>query len=193
MHYYRPTSSTGWDPNWWLHESSALAAETVLVPHYKTAFCRLWDWAVKPQQSMDTDETGHLALPFILYLMDTFSTKIPARIYEASVEDCPSMLAVEVLSQQLTKIGTNFETAFLNYCVAVAPELPGRREWLLELDQIVGHRSYRERFKDYPINDINDVPVHHLGCRYFRFKPDTTSSKHSIELKFVEISHPGSN
>lgn len=190
LHFYKPLKYNSWDPNWWLHESSALATEVIGIPEYPIAFRKLWEWVTRPHLALDTDKDGHRALPFLLYLMNEIALDLPASLYRYSPDQTDSMLATDILSSELAGRGLDFQKVFLGYCAAVAPQTGPMPDWLEPIISLLGRRSFSERYQHYDVHSHCGWPIEHLACRYFRFAPPNSGEPNqSLEIRITEINH----
>lgn len=176
------------DPNWWLHEATALAIEAQLADTGPSVCSPLlWTWATSPERSIDSDVGGTLAAPFLLYLMRKFGTDLLSELYRVTENEVSGMRGCEmiacVLERRGLELASNEEVDCFGsgYCVDAAfigegeTYLPG--EWR----DIAGPRALSGRFEAYPVVMTEFAfPINHLGCRYFEFAPTTSSRRLEI-------------
>ncbi len=177
LHWHK--AALGSDPNWWLHESVALAVERFVYPDQPSSYPRFWEWATRPELSLESDPDGNLAAPFIQFLTTRLEPSFVPRLYDTTQDQVPSMRATEILDWQLQQRGLHLASdcadepsVFIDYCVDAV--LLGVTDTFLDsgIGEIVGPRAISDAFRAFPVRDAGrNMPIDHLGCRYFDFIP----------------------
>jgi hypothetical protein len=162
------------DPNWWLHESVALAIEWFLGGASGKLTPHLWNWANAPHISCQADELGFQAFPWLVYLMETFGKWFPARLYNQVLSnnsaqhvgpiEASDWLAGFIRTQKTQGEEATLSSQFLRYaCLwALPPEqLP---TWAQNFVQVVGRPVWTS------VVFVNDSvwrvpPIERLGFR----------------------------
>jgi hypothetical protein len=167
------------DPNWWLHEASALAIEAALCDESPECYPLLWDWATTPSRSLDADDAGGFAAPLLMYLMRTLpdGDRLPADIYRVDPQAVPNMGGTDLLDHVLKSRGTRLAAASGEECFAsrfcVDAAFVGTPGSVLDqrIHDVVGARAVTDVFDRFPLDAAATAcPVDHLGCRYFQFR-----------------------
>lgn len=201
------------DPNWWLHEASALAVESAICHESPECFPLFWEWATIPSRSLDVDDAGGTAAPFLMYLMRALpdGSRIPADLYSIEPRSDASMSGTDLLEAVLKSRGTRLaavsgEDCFASrYCVDAA--FVGSSDSLLDprILDVVGPRCIADVFERFPVQSAGlRCPVDHLGCRYFQFRipstqhglritvaPDLSRGPNMLRCELVVIGHDG--
>ncbi len=167
------------DPNRWLHEASALAIEAALCDDSPECYHFFWEWATTPSRSLDADDAGGFAAPFLMYLMRTLpeGDRLPADIYRVDPQTVPDMGGTDLLDHVLKSRGTRLAAVSGEECFAsrfcVDAAFVGTPDSLLDprIRDVVGSRCVTDVFDRLPVQDAaTECPVDHLGCRYFQFR-----------------------
>jgi hypothetical protein len=178
------------DPNWWLHEATALAVEAELAVDVSW-YPWLWTWATQPQRSLESDATGAMAAPFIQYLMRRFGRPFAASIYRISASSAPTMRGTELLDAAIRVQTTNSQSddgsrlseLFLDYCVEAVAPLPGQTFLDPSITQIVGRRLMTAHVSELPFEISNsESTIDHLGCRYIEISRPLHGRRFKLEL-----------
>ena len=202
------------DPNWWMHEATAIALEAALCSEDPECYPMLWDWATSPQRSLESDLIGFLAAPFVMFLMQALDRRWPAELYRVTSEQVPSMRGTEIINHVfqtqrpggLPLAAVSGDDWFASrYCVDAG--LLGASETLLDsrIGKVVGSRAMADVFTGSRIAEAaGNLSVDHLGCRYFQFVPPENSARLQISVipdqpegwecfrgEFVLVGHDG--
>jgi len=175
------------DPNWWLHEATALALESEISPAPTASFPLLWNWATSPEQSLEGDPYGTLAAPFLIYLGRRFGWDLLADVYRATEHDVEGMRGVDLLARALGRRGDSppdFKDCFARgYCVDAAFIGDGASVLPAEIKDVIGPRALSGRFTRYPVDGAaRNLVINHLGCRYFEFTPTQASRMLKVQV-----------
>ncbi|MCA9061515.1 MAG: hypothetical protein KDA96_00570 [Planctomycetaceae bacterium] len=165
------------DPNWWLHEAVALAIEATAGESVALWFPWLWDWAVSPHVSIESDSSGSAAAPFLMFLINRCGPSLPAMIYSLTPGDVVSMGAADLLDHAISRVDSsrNLADEFLTFCTHAG--LLGVNGCELDplIETVVGRRARTARHSEVGTQQWNTDggSIEHLACRYFEFVPRT--------------------
>ncbi len=162
------------DPNWWLHESVALATEWFLGGASGKLIPNLWNWANAPHISCQADELGFQAFPWMVYLMETFGKWFPARLYNQVLNNISAQhvgpieasdwLAGFIRTLKLRVDEASLSSQFLRYaCLWALPyeQLP---TWAQQIVQVVGRPAWTNA--EFVNDSVWRVPpIERLGFR----------------------------
>ena len=161
------------DPNAWLHESVALAAEAIWGEGTAEWYPWLWKWAVAPDRPLDRDKTGTRAAPFLIFLADTYGPKFLSAIYSSSNDRDEPLEATELLDHTIQRHDpdSSCSQAFAQFCAAwMSAELLWSPQAHL-IQRIVGRRAFTELCYASETHNCQwrsqTWKLDHLSCRYF--------------------------
>ena len=179
------------DPNNWLHESVALATEAVYGTGTADWYPWLWKWAVAPHQSMDSDESGTRAAPFLIYLAQKLDLEFLADIYSDGNLAASPKYGTELLDStirgksetaSLCSMFTQFCAAWLCKATLWSPQATG-------IQGIVGDRANSEVVSAalFPNRTwrSEEWNLNHLACRYFAIRDLMASSPGTCDVSVV--------
>lgn len=94
------------DPNWWLHEATALAIETELSPKPAASLPLFWDWATVPEVSAEGphDPYGTLMAPFLIFLGRRHGWKLLSDLYRVTPNEVASMRGTDILAWTISNV-----------------------------------------------------------------------------------------
>ncbi|MFM7168927.1 MAG: hypothetical protein ACKO3T_27125 [Planctomycetaceae bacterium] len=179
------------DPNNWLHEGVALATEAVCGPATADWYSWLWKWAVAPHLSLDSDESGTRAAPFLVYLAQKLDLSFLSDIYsDRNVSDSPKY-GTELLDStvqrrsetaSLCSMFTQFCAAWLCQSFSWSPQATG-------IHRIVGDRANCEVVSAAMLSartwHSEEWSLNHLACRYYSIRDLIASAPGTCDLSVV--------
>lgn len=183
------------DPNNWLHESVALATEAVCGTGTADWYPWLWKWAVAPHLSVDSDESGTRAAPFLIYVAQKLDLGFLSDIYSGrNVSDAPKY-GTELLDStirrrsetaSLCSMFTQFCTAWLSESTLWSPQATG-------IHSVVGDRANCEVVSASILSTKTwrsaEWSLNHLACRYFAIRDLMASSPGTCDVSVVVADH----
>ena len=194
----KPLLGADW---YFFDEAVATAMEPVVLRGNTDHFRFLYPWFMRPERSLDTtdnDRTAMCAAPFVTYLMNRFGRDVVRKIYHVvghaaggAQNPANTWAALTAVEQVLGQEGAVLADAFIEddvfgsgYCVdAYFLDDPQSRLRNPGLYDRYDQRAVTETFCQYPVQDAagND-PIDHLGCRYFRFRPNGAGSNLRVSV-----------
>lgn len=179
------------DPNNWLHESVALATEAVCGSGTADWYPWLWKWAVAPHLSMDLDESGTRAAPFLIYLAQKLDLRFLSDIYSDRNVAASPKYGTELLDSTIRRRSESASlcSMFTQFCAEWLSESSFWSPQATGIHGIVGDRANSEVVSaaQFPTRIWRSAEwsLDHLACRYFAIRDLIASSPGTCDVSVV--------
>ena len=184
-------------PTWrGFNEATACATASFILDQNPTHFRNLPAWFFRPEESLDasTATCGYRQWLFIAYLFRRFGPELITNVYmrhAATGSRDPMVVLAQVIESLEAGVvlasAADDDVFSLGFCPdAYFLNDPEAELYYPELFQRFGERAVADSFVDYPVvKAAGKEAIHHLGCRYYRFRPQEGKSALSVTVQFV--------